>query len=695
MRVSNFVVPRLLVWMGVFLALRCPVWGVHTHTKDYTMSFLAHQYLPRTPRWTADVKRCWGVMWGHAAVARRIVTLLPRAARGAGSWVQSGATWQSTMRSVSNYKDKEGRSRPVLINDHSPHPYKLYKGILSDGGELSPKAVLSLLRECHRRLRGKLFLTASTAPNFSGEVTCTSKLFERAKGDLTGEHLAVLYRSFFGYLCKVKEVIRVPQLRQEMLEHGISLSLTNYAQAITLFSSRSAHDSLEYYAGLRQLLLEANVQEVSEPLYQIYSAMISVSALEQREDMAVTFFSLARECRGAYYNRVSDKDVLKRFFPPAWQNRSSEHVLTMTHESFGREGLPGVHQSLYLGVLRACCTMGNVFAVVEECRKAKMLHEYIFVEAIRKAVRFKDFSNAQLAFRLGKQLPENNSRGRSALWSSWIEAIEVFGTLEDLDAALKEMSEKQVVLSATQATCLCRVVSSLTWEALNKQLDVSKATHLISWVHGYLSQAGTLTRAAQKSLHSASTAANMSMGRVRSSTSLGEADVDPASLQRELRWERTQSAAAAAEGVVNASEGEESVPPWEGVIAALRSQSTTDVVAFYVSTDERTFPMYAELISHPFDLTMKVISEKRLSKHQMFSSAGDAGVAVLIQVARLRLLKVSVVALTGDFQKLFNSETIQTLQLFRMAGECGVAGKWSWKALRAYEDEAEGILVDK
>eukprot|EP00659_Diplonema_papillatum_P001827 gene1827-2793_t len=170
-------------------------------------------------------------------------------------------------------------------------------------------------------------------------------------------------------------------------------------------------------------------------------------------------------------------------------------------------------------------------------------------------------------------------------------------------------------------------------------------------------------------------------------------------------WEKETSISAAADRVqshrvtVHNETTWKDVPPWVKHLALLARDFHAKTVVFTYSYAHRLREYESSVIgehsNRALTQLMLDLGGTPAVKKLIWSAAGDAGVATLIQISRIRLVYALSITILGGFLDVLQEEISNTHALFQEAGQNGAAAEWSWKAMRIYEDEVDDILHDR
>ena len=173
-------------------------------------------------------------------------------------------------------------------------------------------------------------------------------------------------------------------------------------------------------------------------------------------------------------------------------------------------------------------------------------------------------------------------------------------------------------------------------------------------------------------------------------------DMSPTSgyTKQEVSWERIVSSG----NMLDSNRLQDGKPPWNKALSSMVADHKTLFPAFSYSYGGRRHDFLLSVIgNHPwvqFSTLIRKLGDTHQVRSNLWNNAGDGGIATMLQASRVRLVYSMSITVLGGFERILINEVTQSQTLFREAGEEGVCGTWSWKAMRMFEDETDDIIAE-
>eukprot|EP01059_Diplonema_ambulator_P035376 TRINITY_DN8298_c0_g1_i1.p1 TRINITY_DN8298_c0_g1~~TRINITY_DN8298_c0_g1_i1.p1 ORF type:complete len:615 (+),score=194.17 TRINITY_DN8298_c0_g1_i1:128-1972(+) len=563
---------------------------------------------------------------------------------------------------VLTWRDANGGLHKVLAE--GPHPYEAYKQMVLGKGEIPLTSLFRLLRQCHKRLL--VPLVGEIADDVSDEVIPTRKLFNA----VLKEHDDVgIRRSLFRYLCKA----RMTDAALEMKDGGLDMDYGCYVLLLLgLVSNGKVKMTVKYYDEMREGWMGGTLNcryRTALNTSKVMYAMLYMCSKAQNPGGALNFFRAFR------ISKMLEAAVIGAN-PPTFEYLKEHleippYLTTALSQDYG-PSRPYVSTACFVLLLNSTTTPHAAAAIYDEALAQNNTDSSLLTALIEKCIYHDDVHTANTYMKYVDTI----SGSTSETWAAYMKLLNKVGAAkeETFVAILRKISSTGERVRGRDAVNITAAVAKV----------VEGNPELASWIAGYFGE--TVVKKHPEILthldRIRGRGEGVNLGEVRGSSMV----------TRDLRWERSRTLAQVAD------DGWEEQPPWVAALKEVASDFEKVAMVFQYEYCGKVKKFKTSAVGdHPYvqlqDL-IKDLGNSPSTTELIWSSCGDAGTSTLLQISRIRLVYSMSITMLGGFEDVLLHEVSLTHLLFKEAGLYGVSNKWSWKALRIYEDEVDDIIKD-
>ena len=624
--------------------------------------------------------------------------------------------------------DTEGTEQEEIFSERdSRHPLEIFTRAEETLGarKLRPRDALALGAQCLTRLHilGLCEGARTDAPDTTHEVVKSMRFFDAVVRDpdavlaasdsvVTREYVVTALRQLsIKYLCKAglpKKALK----RQQQL--GLLMNLGMHAAFLECINGglKPNRYGLKWPEFVPEVVYEALVRGLDEGIvdtsynalgatHAICLVMLSRAAVLQSEANAFAFFKLFRTILHQEKTKFSLVKGIEVGLPvfPRWRD-TSETLASFTTKQplsdiFGPR-LPKCNPQLFTSLINSCVTIETAVLVVREAAEQESVTATVCESFIHLCKSKNEYYQAAWFMKEIVSQPGVASPHIQDAWITFIAytrqdapehirtSVESYTSIVDAmvmaNTKLKPHTGAQYLVR--EIALACRGIPPPAGPARSGSREL-----LVKRIETIAGRGG-VPAGVRKMLDEIRLVRKDVVG-----VDLGEtAELPPKDQERNAAtWEKAATLSHIADAGASASPTE----PWRRALDEVARNFKSSVILFRYTFGGVIRVHKGSVVGpHPAVDCVATIDQLGGTDEmvQLFwGSAGDAGVSVMLQVCRLRLMYAMSVTVLGGFRDVFLKEVSQTQSLFQQAGSEGAVGKWSWKAMRMFEDEADSI----